>query len=150
MSRRAIELTDSEMEAFVAAFYDKWEFGSEEGSQLPEGCVWDFDPDYVLKGDTIQEAAKNYYYENRVNYAETWIEDCDNRIYELENKEPEYDENPQEEIRVILKEKLKYEEIYEEETHEEPDCYEDPRCYGVETRILDEHMNEYNNKLERI
>jgi len=69
------QLTELQKEKFTCQFYGLWErkfeflndfddLAVEDRSDYPWGMPWDWNPTYVLVGETIEEMVKNFFNEN--------------------------------------------------------------------------------------
>lgn len=70
MVKYAKDLTDKEQGLFIEEFYGSIGLDDLEDSD-PWGCPWHYNPDALLKGDTIEEMAQNYLEEVRLRFVET-------------------------------------------------------------------------------
>lgn len=70
-TKKAKTLTENQREKFVKRFYLNWpDSPTDLESSNPWGCPWEWDPDAILTGDSIEEMADNYYQEQREDIEE--------------------------------------------------------------------------------
>lgn len=82
---KAQNLTESQKDQFVNFFYDHWEFPENDAeSNFPWGCPWLNRHEIFLRGDDIEEMARNFYYSVRDDIWRDRQEELD--CYDLEDQ----------------------------------------------------------------
>lgn len=85
LPRYADELKDEQRELFSSEFYSCWDFPQDHDSEspCPWGCPWTFGSPVELRGDTIEEMAKNWWKESREEISGYLAEELKQEILEF-------------------------------------------------------------------